>query len=367
MDSMGENSTALDDNITCTDFSQPIFIAVGALRSTSSFISVLASVFVISLIVLFKKYVFFVQRLILYLSITVMLNGLSRTVVISYLHPGNQNTDNACIAIGFLDQLTVWMYQVATLVIMFYIYTKTVHVKDLKWEKFYLVATFVFPFFFAWIPFIKLTYGPAGPWCWIRRTNDDCTDNELGIIHRYVLFYGPSYLILAIILGMLIVMKVVIYKKKDKLIINVNRPDAIKQYEMLVNETKNLVWYPVILIIVQLPGVVNRATEELYSGTVYPLWFIHAIIFPLQGAFICIAYALDPDTRQALKKCSPRSIVNSCMKKSANKPEEYPVSIGFSDSLSYRFKAMITHNRNENRNENKNENKNEIKKDTEAV
>lgn len=339
-----DNMTMDIDNMTrCINFSQPVFIAVGAIRATTGSISTLASVFVISLILLFKKYEVFAQRLIMYLSITVMLNGLSRaTQVINYpYYPDDKNTKNFCIFIGFFDQLTVWMYHVASVVIMFYIYTKTVHLKDLKWEKFYLVITFIVPFFFAWIPFVGGTYGQAGPWCWIRRTNDDCTERELGIIYRYALFYGPSYFILIAILGMIIIMRIVIYKKKDKLILNVN-PDEIKQYNMLVKETRELVWYPVILIIVQLPAVVNRITEELQDNIIYPLWFIHAIIFPLQGAFICIAYALDPDTRQAIRKCSPRALMmNACMKKDSTEAKEYPVSIGHSDSLAYRFRAMM--------------------------
>lgn len=313
----------------CTDFSQPVFIAVVAVRAFSGALSALSSIFVIWLIIIFKKYQLFAQRLILYLSIAALINGLTKTIHgINYpYYPDNDHTTNYCMVIGFVNQITTWMIILATVVIMVYLYIKTVHGKDLQLDVVCILTIFLFPFTFSWIPFISLTYGRAGPWCWIRKTHDDCTDDEFGIVLRYTILYGPSYAILIATTILLVVMYIVVRRRKRQLVGNYT-PDKERQYKMLISEVRPLIWYPIIMTVIQIPGIVNRIVEGTY-GHVYFLWFLHAFVYPLQGGFICIAYALDPDTRRRLRNC--RMSVKRGDEK--HKVTEYPLSTTRSDSF----------------------------------
>ena len=326
------SKSSASSNITCTDYSTSVFVAVTAVRTFSGIVSLISSLFVIALIVIFKKYIFSTQRLILYLSIAVTFSSLVRaTQGINYpYYPDNEYTDLFCILIGFIDQLTIWWVIMANLVIALHVYIKAVHKRSPKLEVVYVITIFLFPLTFSWIPFIHLTYGEAGPWCWIKRINSDCTDNQFGIGLRYGLLYAPTYIILFAIIVMYLIIYITVRRHKNQFTGNYN-PELKKQYQLLIKEVTPLIWYPIILIIVQIPGIANRIAEETTDNSVYPLWFIHAFVYPLQGGLICLVYALDPDTRKRLRKCSWTSFKKQ-MKQ--GKPEtEYPMTLTHSDSF----------------------------------
>ena len=54
------------------------------------------------------------------------------------------------------------------------------------------------------IPFNKNSYGPAGPWCWIRNIEEDCTENTAGLDEQIVLWTVPFGLVALAILVLVI-------------------------------------------------------------------------------------------------------------------------------------------------------------------
>ena len=327
-----EEDHTYSSNITCTDYSTSVFVAVTAVRTFSGIVSLISSLFVIALIVIFKKYIFYSQRMILYLSIAVTFSSLVRvTQGINYpYYPDNEYTDIFCIFIGFIDQLTIWWVIMANLVIALHVYIKAVHKRSPKLEVVYVITIFLFPLTFSWIPFIHLTYGEAGPWCWIKRINSDCTDNQFGIGLRYGLLYAPAYIILFAIIVMYLIIYITVRRHKNQFIGNYD-PELKKQYLQLVKEVTPLIWYPIILMIAHIPGIANRIAEEITDKPIIPLWFIHAFVYPLLGGMVCLVYALDPDTRKRLRKSSWKSFQEQF--KQEKNAIEYPVAGGCSDSL----------------------------------
>ena len=63
----------MEDNCT-SPYTSTEYAIVAGLNAATAFISLLASLFVVSLIVLFKKHRFFTQRLVLYLTVSVILD-----------------------------------------------------------------------------------------------------------------------------------------------------------------------------------------------------------------------------------------------------------------------------------------------------
>ena len=162
-------------NVAAVNCSSPYtgheYVIVAALSAASAFISLLASYFIVSIIVLFKKWKFFAQRLFLYLAIAAILTSLS--TIIHRVDYENQTTDfyvGFCRFAGFMEQITAWMQLMAVVSITVYVFAYAMFRKrteSLVYELVYVFFIFAFPLLFNWIPFTVNGYGRAGAWCWI--------------------------------------------------------------------------------------------------------------------------------------------------------------------------------------------------------
>ena len=73
----------MNGSSSCSPLSEKpvLLIVVGGLNAASGFVSLLASCFVIALVVLFKKWQFFTQRLVLYLAISVAFQSIAAMII----------------------------------------------------------------------------------------------------------------------------------------------------------------------------------------------------------------------------------------------------------------------------------------------
>ena len=96
------------------------------LRSGFSFLSFIVIICMMAIIILFKKYLFFTQRLILYLALANLAYSLSAacnlTGRVAYKHIATQY----CVFIGFAEQVTIWWTLMATACIMIDLFVKAV-------------------------------------------------------------------------------------------------------------------------------------------------------------------------------------------------------------------------------------------------
>ena len=317
-------------NSSCNPFEDRIYAIVAGMAAVSGFISFIASCFIIFIIILFKKWRSFIQRLIFYLSITAALNSLA--LVLQRVDYENQNLVsnsylNFCEFSGFSAQITSWFLlnavtsiTVSLTVIVFF------NKQPEKYEFLLLLYIFIFPFTFNWIPFIRRGYGKAGAWCWIRSQDEStCEAFAFGRILQLVLWYGPLYVIMVLLIIMYVVVVIKLKYVRKKSIGNLN-----SQYGQAKNITmegiKPLLSYPLIFFLINIFPFINRI-----HGAINPenpevaLWFLSAILLPLQGGFIAVSFSLDPDTRRRLKMVNFRAAFTECFRE--KKVKEYPIKV----------------------------------------
>lgn len=316
----------------CSQLSVSDYIIASSLRATAAGLSFFSSLATLTVIVIFKKYHFMSQRIILYLCIAVGLSSLARTINIAprtYNPDNEQVADVFCSIAGFLDQYTFCsvIFAVTSITIDVFI----VAVFDLKTkylEPVYFIAIFFLPLAFNWVPFINSAYGDAGAWCWIR-AEKDCSTFLFGVVLQFTLLYIPILLIMLLLFLLLLVTLCILYihryKYDDRF--DVNR---FHNRRMIRKEIKQLIWYPIIFIAINIiPAIhrlyaVNRQDDPV-------LLCISAFIAPLQGVFITLAFVLDPETRKRLTWIQIKgAIIEMCNKTDI---QDYPVLETHSDSF----------------------------------
>ncbi len=322
----------------CSHFNTTIFTAVAGVRCFSAVLSILASLSVTVMILVFRKYHFFIQRLILYLSFASIFNGLSKALQLAFRHPTTKLGRDYCTIVAFMDQQSDWSVFLSTLVITIHLYLKAVHNKTLKLEILCLITIFIMPITFNWVPFIHNTYAEAGPWCWINLYDKNCTRNNFGLGLRIALWFVPSNLIIVIITVLYGIMLISLRRQKYKYKAQYS-PQLEMDWKMKKREVRVLILYPLALLLVEIPASVSRIIEMVYDQSIYPLWFIQAFFTPLQGGLVCLVYALDPETRSRLRNCSLRHVWNHLSEE--NRINEYPVKQGITDSITEDNKRAI--------------------------
>ena len=328
------NATNFTTEGSCYAFSTEQYVAVAALSACTGMVSVVASLIVIIGILVFKKYLFFIQRLILYLSIAVLLNAVSivlRLQRVVILYGNNDHLHPLCVFTSFMDQTTAWSELIAICCISCSLLLNVLLLRSVeKLEVVYALLIFVLPLLFNWIPFIMSSYGEAGAWCWIRNVDEDCNNFTLGSYLRFILWYAPLYVILFILVAsyVVIVYRVQTLRRKWGGMFD---PEINKKKEKMRSELCPVIWYPLIYLILNIFPLMNRIHDATGAHPELTLWIFHAFFSPLKGGFIALAYALDSETVRRL------GCFNGCAllrwMRADNKVTVYPSTKAHSDSF----------------------------------
>ena len=278
------------------------FVAVVAIRATGGAISLVCCVAMILLIVLFKKYKFFTQRLILYLAIaTLAYSVVSIINVEGFRSYRVESLRGYCVFAGFLEQLmSCWVPIAITCIVVDLFFKVVINRPTERLEIPYLLLTFASPLLYSWIPFIYLAYGQAGAWCWIRDKNyKDCSDFRFGTALRFTIFWVPLYLLMFLLVIMLVVVFVILRKRQREWVGNFD-PDVKELKKRMQKEVLPLIAYPIIFLVLNIFPFVNRIANIVESDPILPLWILAALSIPFQGPVITIAFVIDPETRSLL-------------------------------------------------------------------
>ena len=322
---MADNSSNNLGNVKCSVFDTKDYVTVAIISACSAFVSSLLCIFVISLILMLKKYVFFIQRLVLYLSITALINSLS--IVLRLYRIGYQLQSQAltvlCIAAAFIDQTSMWsLFMAFTAITFTLLMTVVFHKNTSRLEWVYVVMIFLSPLLFNWIPFIGDTYGQSGAWCWIRNVNydDNCTEHGFGTVLQYVLWYIPAYVLLFVLVLVYIFIIICVVRQKMR---KYDNEETIKVQNTLHQEVLPLLFYPIGLFLLNVFPLANRVQASLTTDDpIRALWVLHAVFSPLQGGYIALVYILDRDT---LKRLTGRNLLVYFRRDDGVK--EYPASV----------------------------------------
>lgn len=292
----------------CSPFQSEEYVIVALVSAGSATISFLACIVVILLIMILKKYLFFVQRLILYLCFASLVNSfaiLLRFQQIKDLLPQvDRKSDGLhilCVITAFIDQTSAWAQTIAICCITLNLLLNAVFKKDTeKLELFYIGFIAVFPLVLNWIPFLHNTYGEAGAWCWIRNTDEDCNRLEFGNYLQLFLWYVPSTILLVAVILVYFFIIIWVSRQRHKWAGRFD-PETERKKEDIQKEVIPLLFYPLGYLIINIFPLVNRIQGFIaVDAPIYPLWILHAIISPLQGGYIALVYTLDKDTWRRL-------------------------------------------------------------------
>lgn len=287
----------------CSLYNNRDFVVVAIVNAAVAFISFLACTLAIFIIILFKKWQFFSQRLILYLIISSMLVSIATILHrVDYNEQDSTASGGFCAFSAFAGQVTAWYSLMAISAITVYLFIGAVWNKSTeKQEPLYIFFIFAFPLTFNWIPFIRQSYGRAGVWCWIRTLDyRDCSFFRFGQALQLVLYYIPLFTVLAILvtLYLIILCKLQINKRHWKGTVE----QETNQKDKMRSETLFLLAYPIIYIILSVPLILNRIQSWVVPTTPsFVLWYLSGICHPLIGLIFTLAFTLHADTRHRLR------------------------------------------------------------------
>lgn len=334
-----------DNESGCPDYDTEEFRAIAAVNSALGGVSFFACLLVIGLIFLFKKYRFFNQRLILYLTIAAALNTLSMLTEATVYYPQTEAFEIYCYVSAYFHQVAGWAQVLAVTCITIELLLKVffkIQTNQLLLEIIFIIVTFVIPLSFNWVPFINNTFGKSGPWCWIRSQNENCTEDIMGKILSMTLWYATVYPLLIILSLAYVTVLISIWYQKYRYE-GVFDPERQIRRNMMLSEVRPLLWYPLIFLLIELFPLMNRL-YELFSqnrNTTF-FWWMHAIVVPLEGGVIALVYALDPETRRRLRWSIIKMYLIECFTRKGNIDDYDFESNGMTDSLLSDTKSLST-------------------------
>lgn len=326
-----EDGNTSNVTTTCDIYHSNKYRTVAIIAASTGTFSALASLTVISVIAIFKKYNIFIQRLILYLCLVSAVNSLSITTRFARLAPHTAGWNRVCIATAFIDQTTLWSLTIAFCCLTFNMLIAVVFNKSTKGlEMGYIFFIFIFPLAFNWIPFLQDSYGEAGAWCWIRTANydADCSVHKLGLYLKYVLWYVPHYVVLVALLVVYLVVVANVIRKRNRWRGLYSTEPTMREEQLQMKElVMPIIFYPLGFFILNLVPLINRVYDTV-DGPNYVLWVLHASLSPLQGGYIALVYVLDRDTMRRLNLRELRAYLFH----RRTRVEEYPATRGLTDS-----------------------------------
>ena len=310
-----------------------IFPVIAVLSGSISLFSLLANLLVIFLIIGYKKYVLFPQKVILYVNIAAGIYsgaivfgagvGYLPTTISSSFYP-------YCVLAGFFYQTAAWMFLGAIWIAVVDIYLVVKGTETRKYERVYVAVIFGLPILTCWLPFIDSSYGKAGPWCWIRSINNDanCSTHTYGLILQFAIWHIPLG---ASTIAIMIIYILILRDIRRRSFLGKNKPHEDRLHKVLEKEMKYFLIFPIIFFVITI-----LSASEAISGLIgknqmslAPLWVINAVLVPLQGAIIAFLIGFDRETLIRLLHNKPCL----CCKKS--KVSEYPATLHQRLSLSY--------------------------------
>ena len=307
-------------------------------RCSLSMVSNLFILGMLLIIIIFKKYHFFSQRLVLYLAISTLTYQVISALDVTSIKAYSDSTAlGYCVFIGFMTQMVLWWPVMATAIIALDIFVRVVLKKETeRLELLYVLLIFGFSAIFNWIPFVYSAFGPARYFCWIRIVNlEDCSQFSTGIILRSVLFFFPVYLIVLVMIVLLVMTAIFLWRWRKSYEGNFD-PKAVALKKKMAKEIRPLLYYPIIFIVSTIISVIITVYSAVPNGGEEHAYIVisvmNSIVFRLQGVFITLVFTLDPETRKKLNFMDIKSALNRFCEKEKN--ADYPAHYNArSDSL----------------------------------
>ena len=246
-------------NASCEGSSTSLII-FSSINGVAALICLVAAILVCAL-GLHKKTVY---RLALYQDLASV--SLSSACILGFIFLYTPITSNRplCVLIAFVGFYSQWAKLLFNWWITFHLVSFVVCLKNWKaLEALYVVSTLFLSAVIAIVPFTTDTYGPAGSWCWIVSSHNNCpsTPNKDGVIEQFVLWYGPSTIILSLSSSaMLVMLAVLTVRVRSQRKTRRGFGSNGSQYRKALNQLLPLAAYPIVFLILVIPPFINRVS-----------------------------------------------------------------------------------------------------------
>lgn len=335
----------------CDDFQTLQYKILSGFRAFLALFSFISCLLVVILILLFKRYHFFVQRLVLYVCIIAAINSIAIIAQkVDYFEPNAQQQniiDKYCIFSGFFELYTSLVELLILLCITHGLYHSVIKQKPKKYlEGIYVSISLLLPLIVACIPFFGrgITYGKSGPWCWIRERDSECEPYLFGIVLQFAIWYVPLVVITIVILSAYVATLCKLRNGIENHWQGPYDPEVLVHRGRLRKVVKIMLSYlPVLYLLVNLFSLPNAIYWAIGERPIFALWVLHGILPPLRGALFAIPYLFHTDTRRQLNKISLRAAVTQRLTRKKQIITAYPAKeCAFSDSLTFPATADTT-------------------------
>lgn len=289
--------------------------AIITMKRISATLSISGCLFVLCLIVLFKKYKDKSQRLIANLAIASSMFAMSFLIDDIRYRPSTRCTIQGALITFFNWACLEWILSFVVV-----LYFKVVFQTDLKrFEIPTTVACWCFPVIPTTLGVVFDLFQPSGTWCWMK--ND--WKWRLGILYFWI--------IASLLIFLVAMIHIIIKLRRKKL--KAHSSTAT----ILIEDLHTLKLYPILYFINNVFAIAVRihnavTSDEEQDGYLYGLLFLMNITSPSYGATICVAYVLDETTRS---KLNVKDIKEAWERwtSTSTKIEEYQIKSQHSDSV----------------------------------
>ncbi|XP_025079292.1 cyclic AMP receptor-like protein A isoform X2 [Pomacea canaliculata] len=300
----------LTNTVSCSSFPENTdrCETVITIRKVAGAFSLTGCLFMIAVIWLFRKYVVFAQRMILYLSIGALLDS------IAYLMSNTIEDGPLCDFQAWWLTFFDWTVLLWVACITFNLYMNVVRATSTeRFEGVYHIVCWGLPLCMSLLPFINDHYGPAGAWCWIVED----------IAWRLGIWYAPLFLIIVLLFAAYIYI-ILTLSRKASTWEGTYDPDTERNHQMLREDIKPLRLYPFVYLIVSIFPLINRIQNAFAPHNhVFALVVLACLSAPLHGALNALVFGMD---RETLKKLTPMQIMIALRSKFTPRAKvlEYP-------------------------------------------
>lgn len=316
------------NNSTCLFKEEVLCNALVGLRRALGVISFVSAGFVLFLIFVLKRYVFFSQRLIFYLVGAALIDSFAYIFGSIELKEGP-----VCTIDGLYLSIGDWMVVVWVCIITINLFWSVVVLRRVNklFEVFYICAGIIVPLIFAIIPLFKNNYGPAGVWCWIK---NETTEEK---VFRFVLWYIPIWLL---ILALFVIFVIIIAKLTwDLSRWDESNPLAQQNREHIRREIKPLILYPVVFLILNIFPTINRIQNVIDNDNPnFILYTLHTISSSLLAFGCTMVFVVNRETLKELKWSNFRtSLIARFSCKTSGKVIHYDASVTKSGEVNIEY------------------------------
>ena len=329
--------------MNCTDDKRfREFQIITILSISTGVLTVICGIIVLTVLILFKKYHFHNQRLIMYLNVCVIFQGIvSATNNVNTLLPEAEAIQDSqlCSVYGFLNNYAIYLQLFMILWIIIDIFLLSVfhiHVSN-KFEMVQIFTTFFLPLTFLWIPLVSQInqYGPDGPICDIQIIDySSCERIHTGTVTWVVLRLIPLVLFMITIISLYIIVIVKLKKERNQYK-GVYDPSHKKEVDDLIKRTQVLLAYPIIYFLFSIPNIIKHFSEVFNNEQKFIAFFALSVLASnLRGTAISLAFTFDCVTLGRLKTLNMISLWHS-QKNSAiiNSYADSNLYMSYGDSL----------------------------------